>query len=253
MESSALLSVLAEATDAVHHALRELPDWGLAGTRPGQYRSDLAADKAAIGILSAAGLGVLSEESGLHDGERQLLAVLDPVDGSTNAAHGLPWYATSICVLDGAGPLVARVVNHASGRAYDAVRGGGATRDGEPIAPSSTSALGEAMVALSGFPARRLAWQQFRAYGAIALDLCAVAEGSFDAYLDCAPSSHAPWDYLAGLLICQEAGAVVAETGDRELVVRGYGDRRSPVAAGTAQLLEELLEEYQAAERDNRR
>ena len=138
MDGTELLGVLGEAVEAVAASLRGLADWGLAGTRPGQYRSDLVADAAAVGVLTAAGLGVLSEESGLSAGasEQALLAVLDPVDGSTNASRRLPWYATSICVLDREGPLAALVVNQATGTRYEAVRGGGARRDGEVIAPS---------------------------------------------------------------------------------------------------------------------
>jgi fructose-1,6-bisphosphatase/inositol monophosphatase family enzyme len=100
---SDLLEVLDAAAGAVRTALDDLSDWGLADTRPGQYQSDLAADTAAVEVLVGAGLGVLSEESGLTEGDRDLLAVLDPVDGSTNASRGLPWFATSVCVLDGEG------------------------------------------------------------------------------------------------------------------------------------------------------
>ena len=59
----------------------------------------------------------LSEESGFSEGasEMSLLAVLDPVDGSTNASRRIPWFATSICVLDEDGPLAALVVNQANG------------------------------------------------------------------------------------------------------------------------------------------
>jgi fructose-1,6-bisphosphatase/inositol monophosphatase family enzyme len=102
-----LLPLLHETADAISAALVDLDDWGLAGTRAGQYRSDLAADRVAVEILTGAGLGVLSEESGVHHGDRPLYAVIDPVDGSTNASRRIPWYATSICVLDEEGPLAA--------------------------------------------------------------------------------------------------------------------------------------------------
>ena len=84
-----------------------LDDWGLAGTRPGQYHSDLAADAAALDVLGRAGVGVLSEESGAHDAGREILVVIDPIDGSTNASRGLPWFATSLCALDGDGARTA--------------------------------------------------------------------------------------------------------------------------------------------------
>ncbi|HVB06660.1 MAG TPA: inositol monophosphatase family protein [Acidimicrobiales bacterium] len=235
-----LLAVLEEASAAVRAALSALPDWGPAGTIAGQYHSDLAADAAAIAVLEGAGLGVLSEESGLHHPERALLAVLDPLDGSTNASRGVPWYATSICVLDGEGPFAALVVDQARGTSYRATRGGGATRDGAPIGPSGTERLGEAVVGLAGYPARYLGWRQFRAFGAAALDLCLVADGALDAYLDVSSAAHGPWDYLAGMLVCTEAGAVVGEREGRDLVVREHGPRRAPLAAATPALAAEL-------------
>src|SRR5260221_8477550 len=161
-----LLPLLQQTADAIAAALSGLDDWGLAGTRPGQYLSDLAADSAAIEILTGAGLGVLSEESGLHYPERALLAVVDPVDGSTNASRHLPWYATSICVLDDEGPLAALVRNQASGVSYQAVRGRGAQRDGRPIRPSDARELNASVGGLSGYPGRYLGWRQYRALGA---------------------------------------------------------------------------------------
>jgi len=235
----------------VRGVLGGLDDWGLAGTRPGQYRSDLAADEAAVSVLVAGGISVLSEESGttVVDGAR-LLAVLDPVDGSTNASRGIPWYATSICVLDDEGPLAAVVVNQATGTWYEAERGGGARRDGRPVVPSGATEARRSVVGLSGFPARYLGWKQFRALGAVALDLCAVADGVLDAYVDCGRDAHGPWDYMGGMLVCIEAGAPVVDAAGRDLVVREHGARRTPVAAATPVLLEELLNARNAPGRE---
>ncbi len=241
MDDDALLAVLGEAAAAARHALDGLDDWGLAGTRPGQYRSDLVADAAALAVLDAAGLGVLSEESGMHAGDRDLVVVLDPVDGSTNASRGIPWFATSLCAVDAEGPRAALVVNQAGGERYTAIRGQGAWRDGARVAPSGCARPDDAVVALSGLPPARLGWRQFRAFGAAALDLCAVAAGIVDAYVDCSRDAHGPWDYLGGLLVCREAGAPIADALGRELVVTGHADRRTPVAAATPHLLESLL------------
>lgn len=247
VDADALLDTLGRTAEEVGHALASLEDWGPAGTREGQYRSDLVADEAAVRLLLDAGLGVLSEESGLHAPDRPLLAVLDPVDGSTNAARGLPWYATSVCVLDGAGPVASVVLNQATGTRYEAVRGGGARRDGRPISPSGVRRLRESVIAVSGYPRHFLGWRQYRAFGAMALDLCSVAEGAFDGYVDCVDAAHGgPWDYLGALLVCEEAGAVVADARGRPLaeldqIVAGEASPRSPVAAGTHELLEELL------------
>src|ERR1700733_8241021 len=104
-----LLAVLNAAADAVVEALASHQDWGLNGLGSGQYHHDTVADAAAIAVLGAAGLGVFSEESGLHDPDRPVMVVLDPVDGSTNASRGLPWWAVSLCALDSAGPVAAVV------------------------------------------------------------------------------------------------------------------------------------------------
>jgi fructose-1,6-bisphosphatase/inositol monophosphatase family enzyme len=235
MDEVRLFEVLDEAVAVVRTALDELEDWGPAGTKPGQYRLDLAADAAALPILHGAGLAVLSEESGLTgDGPSGLLAVIDPVDGSTNAHRGVPFYSTSICVLDADGPLAGLVVNQEIGTRYAASRGGGAERDGRPIKPSGCDELGQAIVGVSGFPGRHPGWAQFRALGAASLECCAVAEGVLDAYLTVGRSTLYGWDYLAGLLVCSEAGAASAERGGRDLIVRDASSRRPVVAATTA-------------------
>jgi fructose-1,6-bisphosphatase/inositol monophosphatase family enzyme len=77
--------------------------------------------------------------------------------------------------------------------------------------------------------------------GAAALDLCAVAEGSLDAYVDCSRAGQGPWDYLGGALVCLEAGAVVADAQCRELVALDHSARRAPVAAATPTLLSSLV------------
>jgi len=241
VDDEQLLEVLQEAASAVRTALDRLDDWGPTGTRPGQYRCDLAADAAALGVLHRAGLAVLSEESGRTGGEGQLLVVVDPVDGSTNAALGLPWYATSLCALDPEGPRVSLVVNQASGVAYEARRGGGARRDGRAISPSGCRRLTDAVIGVSGFPRRDPGWAQFRALGSAALDHCAVAEGSLDGYLLVGGSWLHGWDYLGGRLVCTEAGCSVGELHGADPVVRD-ATRRSPVAAAGPELLANLLE-----------
>ena len=241
MTEDQLVAVLHEAVSAAVAATSRSGDFALLDEGRGQHVADIAADAAAVEILVGAGLGVLSEESGRHHPERDVTAVLDPLDGSTNASRGIPWFASSVCAVDDEGPLAAVVVNQVTGARYEAVRGGGARRDGEPISPSGVTDLGDAMVGLSGLPPEWLGWKQFRAFGAVALDLCAVAEGVLDGFLDCSPSAHGSWDYLGSLLVCTEAGAVVADAADRDLVVLEHDQRRTPVAAGTPALLEAAL------------
>ena len=240
MDDDQLLRVCHAAADAVAGALRGVSDWRPSGDRPGQYAIDLVADGAALEVLDDAGLGVLSEESGSRRADAELVAVIDPVDGSTNAARGIPWYATSICVLDSAGPRVALVVNQATATRYQAVRGRGAWRGETRLQASGCTEMGQAVVGLSGYPRRHFGWSQFRAFGAAALDLCAVAEGSLDAWAAVGRAHLGPWDYLGGLLLCTEAGACVTDLDGGELVVLEHTARRAAAAAATPLLLEQL-------------
>ena len=186
---------------------------------------------------------MLSEETGPHDTDRDLVVVLDPVDGSTNAARGIPWFATSLCAVDDRGARVALVVNQADGGAVRSrSRRRGALRNGRPIGPDRRAPASTTPSSASpGYPPVDLGWRQMRSLGAAALDLCAVACGHLDAYIDCSNHAHSPWDYLGGMLVCQEAGASVAEASGRELVTLGWTDRRVPVAAATPELLAEAL------------
>lgn len=236
-----ILPVLREAADAVEAALEHHKDWSLTGAGHNQYHHDTVADAAAIAVLDKAGFGVFSEESGVHGAGRPVTVVLDPVDGSTNASHGLPWWAISLCALDGEGPVAALVASPPTNERFEAVRGGGATRNGQPIAPSLATDLRQSVIGFNGYPRSHYGWAQFRAFGAAALDLCAVAWGALDGFVDCSPGALAPWDYLGGLLVCHEAGAVVREIHGRELVVAQPGERRTLVAAATGELLGKLL------------
>jgi fructose-1,6-bisphosphatase/inositol monophosphatase family enzyme len=235
------LALLNDVADAVAKALGTVEDWGPSGSREGQYALDLVTDQAALGVLRRAGVGILSEESGLEHGAGAELVVIDPIDGSTNASRGVPWFATSLCLLDADGPAVALVADQSSGTRRWAVRGEGAWRDGRRLHPSGCAALREAIVGVSGPPPPDPGWAQFRAFGACALDLCLVAEGVLDGYLDCVADAHGVWDYLAGALICAEAGAVITDAHGRELAVRDHGARRTPVAASTPALHAALL------------
>jgi fructose-1,6-bisphosphatase/inositol monophosphatase family enzyme len=123
--------------------------------------------------------------------------------------------------------------------ATTAVRGEGARRDGEPIAPGKVERVEDAVVTLSGRPGQWLPWKQFRALGSAALNLCDIAAGALDGLID-GGAWHAPWDYLGGLLICREAGAELVDAAGRELVVADPDVRRQLLAAGTPALLEEL-------------
>lgn len=253
MDNDRILAVFDQAAARVADAVANTAGGRLTGAREGQYGFDVAADEAACDVLLESGFGVYSEESGSHNPERDLVVVLDPVDGSTNAARGLPWFSTSFCAVDSEGMRAALVLNLVNNKAYRAVRGRGATVDGRPLTPptaegsyrgsgpSGQESLGAATVGLTYIPPRHLGWRQYRVLGSIALDMCAVAEGVLDAYIDCTNEGHSTWDYLGAALVCAEAGVAMGEAWGRPLLPDDLAEARYPVVAATPPLLAEAL------------
>lgn len=243
MTPDTVLECFAEAAAAVRSAVVGIPAERLRDRtdRPGQYSLDLAADAAAVAVLKRLPVRLVSEESGVHErADAPVTVVLDPVDGSTNCARGLAYWATSLCAVDAEGPWCALVVNQATGVAVSAVRGAGARRGGVALRASAVTAIGDAVIGLGGLPSRHLGWKQSRVLGCCALELCEVAAGGLDGYLS--PGAfHAPWDYLGGLLACTEAGALVRDADGGPLVTADPEVRRRLVAAGTDGLLDALV------------
>jgi len=250
VDGASLISLFDRLTDDVLYALAGLDDWGLSGKKDTQYSHDVVADQAVIQPLLDAGLRVLTEESGLIAANEaaDITVVVDPVDGSTNASHGLPWFATSLCALDADGPLAASVTNLALGDRYEAVRGEGMQarqiREGSRGRPSNVTELSDALLSFSGLPPAHGGWRQFRVYGAAALDMCAVAAGVFDGFVD-VDGAHGVWDYLGAALVCSEAGAAVGEGWGRQLVTLDSNDRRAPIVGATPELLDQLTAMWQ--------
>lgn len=241
MPHADVVDLLRRCATVVGAVVRGVEDPSVPGHRPTQYALDLVADEAAVALLDREGVGVLSEESGATGLDRDLVVVLDPVDGSQNASRGLPYYATSLCAVDRSGPLAALVVNLATGQAAEAVRGGGAWSGGRRLRPSRCTRVADAVVALSGPPPPGRPWAAMRSFGAAALEIAAVAAGAFDAYVNTDRDHQGVWDYLAAALLVEEAGGVVADGDGRDLAVLDHAARRSPVAAGTPELLAEVV------------
>jgi fructose-1,6-bisphosphatase/inositol monophosphatase family enzyme len=231
MDATQTLQLLNDVADAIGAALKGIVDWGPSGLRDTQYSADLVVDQVALEMLRAAGVGILSEESGSENLDRSIVVIVDPLDGSTNASRGIPHYATSLCAVDAAGPLVALVVDQAVGTRWWAVRGQGAFRDGTALTRPPVTGWNSALVAVSGRPPDGAGWGQFRSFGASAIDICYVADGTVDAFIDMSPSAHGVWDYAAAFLICREVGVRVEDAQGRELIVLDHLSRRTPVAA----------------------
>ncbi len=173
-------------------------------------------------LLSARPLdGILGEEGADEPGTSGVRWVVDPLDGTTNYVYGFPGFNVSIAAEIAGTSMVGVVYDVVRDELFSAIRGGGATRNGQAIRPSVTTQIGLALVG-TGFsydPERRRRQAEvlvtvlprvrdIRRQGAAALDLCSVACGRLDAYYE---RGLAPWDLAAGGLIATEAGAVVSD------------------------------------------
>jgi fructose-1,6-bisphosphatase/inositol monophosphatase family enzyme len=238
-----LLALFDAAFDAQRCALATLAGparRARADGHAGQYALDVVADDAILDVLLPAGVGVVSEESGRSGPPAApVTVVVDPVDGSTNCARGIPYWCISLCAVDAAGASCALVANGATGERNTAVRGEGAWRDGERLRSATTTRIADSVIGVSQLPPSHWGWKQFRALGSVALGLCDVAAGGLDALAELA-TAVAPWDYLGGLLVAQEAGARVVDAEGRDLVTTDPSARRQLLAAATPELLDEL-------------
>ena len=180
---------------------------------------DARAEELVVGRLLAAFPedGVLAEESGATAGRSGRRWIIDPLDGTTNYAHGVPLFAVSIG-LEAAGRVALGVVYDPSrDDLYVAERGRGATVNGQPLAVSATATLDESLLC-TGFPynIRETAATNLPEYAAFAvrargvrrmgsavLDLAWLAAGRFDGFWEL---SLGPWDVAASGLFVEEAG-----------------------------------------------
>lgn len=220
--------------------------WDDAGGHVGQFAGDVEADQIALDMLLGRGYQVFSEESGNSGGQVQagskITVVVDPVDGSTNASRGIPFYSVSLCALKGKEPLVGLVKNLSTGVIYHAQKGGKGFKDGDLIYPSKVTQLKNAVIGVNGYPKSHFGWAQFRAFGSSALELCMVAEGSIDGFIDLSGEKLASWDILGGVFICKAAGACVLQSDGRDFEISDLSERKQIVAAGNRSLAEELLD-----------
>lgn len=160
---------------------------------------------------------------------------VDPLDGTTNFAHGYPCFAVSIALLEDGEPLVAAILNPISNELFTAARGEGGFLNQKKIHVSQIQTISKSLLA-TGFPSQKRSsnpnihyyWEftlrshGVRRVGSAALDLCSVACGRFDAFWEFGLKS---WDSAAGILIVREAGGIVTDfagqpyhVGDRELI-----------------------------------
>jgi myo-inositol-1(or 4)-monophosphatase len=195
------------------------------------------------------GDAILAEEGGgTDDPDAEWRWVIDPLDGTTNYAHGYPRFCVSIGIEHRGIATVGVVYDPLLDELFSAVRGRGATLNGRPLQVSSETRLNRAMLAtgfaydvhrsaddnLNHFAAFAKTAQAIRRDGSAALNLCYIAAGRFDGFWEL--KLH-PWDVAAGILIVEEAGGRTSDFSGHQSCASG----RETVASNT-HLHEAMLE-----------
>lgn len=199
-------------------------------------------------------VGEESGSSGASPEDAPYRWYIDPIDGTTNFANGIPYFSISIALTDRENvPLVGAVCSPVWGELFTAARGQGAMLNGAPIRVSDADQLDDCVL-VSGFPYSRednpniAQWAHFlpltrdlRRMGSAALDLCWVAAGRFDGYWE---MRLRPWDIMAGALIVQEAGGMVSDySGDPSGAFRRL---RPHVVASNGRIHQQMLDGLKA-------
>lgn len=194
--------------------------------------ADLASEKAITEVIQSAfpEHSIQAEEGGGAVGTASHRWVVDPLDGTTNYAHGLPEFCLSIAFAYQGKPVVGLVLNPVTEELFCGVKGKGATLNGKPLRVSNVEDLKDALL-VTGFPYqlepvvdplinrfRRclLAAQGIRRLGSAALDLCYVACGRFEGFWE---QNLAPWDTAAGWVVAEQAGASVSDFSNQPYLI----------------------------------
>jgi len=218
------LAAAYKAAEVLRMKLGRLKQISKKGARDLVTEADAGAESVIIDTLRAAfpHHGILAEESGADNGSAECCWIVDPLDGTTNFAHELGLFSTSIAYRERGELVLGIICSPMTDELFLAVRGGGAFLNGRPIRVSEVPTVSESLL-VTGFPynvdaifsqmmARFAAClkvaQGIRRLGSAALDLCYVACGRFDAFWE---QNLKPWDTAAGVVIAAEAGSVITD------------------------------------------
>jgi myo-inositol-1(or 4)-monophosphatase len=226
-----------------------------------EYKGDVdlvtEADRASEALITKRirerwpGHNIMGEEGTRSEQGSDYRWYVDPLDGTTNFAHGYPVFCVSLGLEHKDERVAAVIFDPTREEMFTAEKGGGAFLNGQPIHVSSIANLAECLVA-TGFPSHKrhknpniffyhqitLKTHGVRRAGSAALDLCNVASGRFDGFWE---FNLNPWDTAAGVLIVQEAGGRVTRFDGQPFRI----DSRETLASN-GQVHEALLREFQA-------
>lgn len=191
----------------------------------------------------------LGEESHRGDVTAEHLWIVDPLDGTTNFAHGVSRFAVSVAYYRAGIPLVGVIHDPVYGDWYVAVKGGGAFANGEPVRVSTSRKLSDELIGVGFYYDRGNMMRGtlaaihdlflaqihgIRRFGAAALDLCMVGTGKFGAFFEYELS---PWDFAAGRLFVEEAGGMTSTCDGQPL-----GLHKSSLLASNGHLHDAMLD-----------
>lgn len=209
-------------------------------------RIDLVVEEAIVEAVSGLGVNVLSEEIGFVDNASALTLVVDPLDGSANAAAGVPLACFSAALAEDGQFTEASTVWLETGRRWTVRVGETSPRR----TTGRTSASGAAISMLRPHPHTRDAWlavweraARVRILSCSTLEMALVAQGSTDAFLDAGSDTHRLVDLVAGKLLVESAGGAVRDVHGRPIELDNDLTRRwSGIAAASRDLADELAE-----------
>jgi myo-inositol-1(or 4)-monophosphatase len=236
------------------------PDLGTGAGGDPMKPVDLAAEKAIVKVLHRSGVSftLISEESGVErfgDTPDTCYVTVDPIDGTTNLVRGLPFYASSIAISTKpvlSTVFAALVTDLANDITYTALASKGAYRDGEKIASSTRESLEDAVLGLdlNSYKVQEIVPQlteliqkakHIRHFGANALELCYVADGTTEAFIDIRGKLRTT-DLAAAFLIVKEAGGTITTHTGAPLDVKLSPEEKVKfIASGNKQIHQTIL------------
>ena len=262
------LKTFSECKDNVKTHIRPLlktlkepqPDLGKGAGGDQMKPVDLMAEKAIVEVMLKNNISFTlgSEESGIQEfgaSPKDFYMTVDPIDGTTNLVRGLPFYCTSIAVSRKPSlsqVFAASVTDLFHDVTYSAFEGEGAFRDGKKITPSTLTRLDEAVIGLdlNTYKIKAVApllsdviqeTKHIRHFGANALELCYVADGLTDAFVDIRGKLRTT-DVAAGFFILKEAGGVVTSPEGKPIDVKLDPKQTLKfVASGNREIHEKIL------------
>ena len=237
-----------------HYARGVKTEYKGSGTVDVVTEADRASEKLIVESLRASfpEHGIVGEEGSRSQAAGEFIWYVDPLDGTTNFAHGFPIFCISMGLAHNNKVIAGVVFDPTRNELFAAERGGGATLNGKRIHVSAASGLGECLLG-TGFPSKKrhlnpniyfyhqltMKTHGIRRAGSAALDLSCVASGRYDGFWE---FNLNPWDTSAGILLVQEAGGKLTHVDGSKFDVAVSRD----VLASNGLIHDELLNEMRS-------